>query len=75
MPASDQALGGGTFSFRFGGQVDTALNLDDLNGGAGVARGQIRITDRSGGSAVVDLRYVQTIDDVLARAEKMKAAA
>jgi flagellar hook-associated protein 2 len=65
VAASDQALGGGAFSFRFGGQVDTALNLDDLNGGAGVAHGQIRITDRNGASAVVDLRYVQTIDDVL----------
>src|SRR5437762_10798795 len=47
VAASDQALGGGTFSFRFGGQLDTALNLGDLNGGEGVARGQIRITDRS----------------------------
>src|SRR5438093_7660028 len=44
VAASDQALGGGSFSFRFGGHVDTALNLDDLNGGDGVARGQIRIT-------------------------------
>src|SRR5438067_827591 len=66
VAASDQALGGGSFSFRFGGQADTALGLEDLNGGAGVARGQIRVTDRSGASAVVDLRYVQTIDDVLA---------
>src|SRR4051812_29298845 len=66
VAASDQALGGGSFSFRFGGQIDTALSLDDLNGGAGVARGQIRITDRSGESSVVDLRYVQTVDDVLA---------
>src|SRR5437764_4067053 len=36
---NDQALGGGTFTFRFGGQVDTAVNRGDLNGGAGVARG------------------------------------
>src|SRR3954454_12635606 len=42
VAASDQALGGGSFSFRFGGQVDTAANLGDLNGGAGVARGQIK---------------------------------
>src|SRR5438477_8571671 len=65
VAASDEALGGGSFSFRFGGQVDTGINLGDLNGGAGVARGQIKITDRSGASATIDLRYVQTIDDVL----------
>jgi flagellar hook-associated protein 2 len=65
VASSGQALGGGTFSFRFGGDIDTSLQLGDLNGGSGVARGQIRITDRSGASAVVDLRYVQTIDDVV----------
>jgi len=65
VAATDQALGGGSFTFRFGGQVDTAVNLGDLNGGAGVARGQIKITDRSGAIATVDLRYAQTIDDVI----------
>jgi flagellar hook-associated protein 2 len=65
VAATDQALGGGTFTFRFGGQIDTAVNLGDLNGGAGVARGQIKITDRSGATATVDLRFAQTIDDVI----------
>jgi flagellar hook-associated protein 2 len=64
--ASDQALGGGTFSFRFGGQVDTAVSLGDLNGGAGVAHGQIKITDRNGDIATVDLRFAQSIGDVVA---------
>ena len=36
-----------------------------LNGGQGVARGSIRITDRSGAHADIDLSAVQTIDDVL----------
>jgi flagellar hook-associated protein 2 len=66
ISASDAALGGGSFSFRFGGHVDQGLNLSELNAGQGVAAGKIRITDRSGASAIVDLRYVRTIDDVLA---------
>src|SRR5262249_39359502 len=47
-------------------QVDTAVSLGDLNGGAGVARGQIKITDRNGDAALVDLRFAETIDDVVA---------
>jgi flagellar hook-associated protein 2 len=62
----DLGLGGGSFSFRFGGQVNSGIGLGDLNAGAGVSRGKIKITDRNGASAVIDLRYVQTIDDVLA---------
>ncbi|MEM9185030.1 MAG: flagellar filament capping protein FliD [Planctomycetota bacterium] len=60
-----EAIGSGTLRFGFGGQVDSALRLEELNGGAGVAAGQIKITDRSGASATVDLRSAQTVDDVL----------
>jgi len=64
--ASDTgALGGGAFSFRFGGYVDSNTDLEILNAGAGVQRGRIRITDRSGASAEIDLRFVRTVDDVL----------
>jgi flagellar hook-associated protein 2 len=62
----DEALGGGELSIRLGGQVNTGVSLADLNGGAGVTRGKIRISDRSGESQVIDLRFVQTVDDVLA---------
>ena len=41
------------------------MDLSALNGGAGVERGKIRITDRSGESEVIDLRFALTIDDVL----------
>ena len=41
------------------------MSLDLLNDGAGVRRGSIRITDRSGVSAVVDLSTALTVDDVL----------
>jgi flagellar hook-associated protein 2 len=66
LAARDEALGGGSLSFRFGGHLDPAISLDDLNLGAGVALGKIKITDRSGATGVIDLRYAQTIDDVLA---------
>ena len=52
-------------SFRFGGFVDEGLSLDLLGGGAGLTRGKIRVTDRSGASAEIDLRYARSIDDVL----------
>lgn len=65
VAARDQALGGGTLSFRYGGFVNEGVSLADLNGGAGVSRGKIRIFDRSGASAVVDLSYAQTVDDVI----------
>ena len=61
----DAALGAGQISIRFGGFVDRGVMLDELNGGNGVERGKIRITDRSGSSAVIDLRAALTIDDVV----------
>lgn len=59
------ALGVGTITLSQGGQVDESQSLDVLNGGQGVSRGKIKITDRSGATATIDLRYAQTIDDVL----------
>ncbi|MCA9231683.1 MAG: flagellar filament capping protein FliD [Planctomycetales bacterium] len=60
----------GTLSFGFGGFVDEGRSLSELNSGAGVARGQIKIIDRSGTSAVIDLSLAQTVDDVI---EKINA--
>src|SRR5262249_20784735 len=65
LASNTQALGGGTVSFRFGGFLNEGLSLDLINGGAGFSRGKIRITDRSGASAEIDLRYARNIDDVL----------
>lgn len=59
------AVGAGTFAFRFGGAIDPDTPLALLNGGTGVPRGAIRITDRSGASAEIDLRYARTVEDVL----------
>ncbi|MDZ4781958.1 MAG: flagellar filament capping protein FliD [Planctomycetia bacterium] len=64
--ASDTApLGEGKVTFRFGGFINADSSLALLNGGEGLARGKIRITDRSGVSTEIDLRYAQTVDDVL----------
>lgn len=63
--AIDEPIGEGTVSLGFGGFVDEGVLLDDLNGGDGVRRGRLRITDRSGASQVIDLRFALTVDDVL----------
>jgi flagellar hook-associated protein 2 len=59
-------LGEGELSFRFGGFLDQGVSLAALNGGAGVPRGKIKITDRAGDSTTLDLTYARTVDDVLA---------
>jgi flagellar capping protein FliD len=55
----------GTLSLQKGGFVDVPRDLETLNGGGGVSKGKIRITDRSGATAVVDLTAVKTVGDVL----------
>lgn len=55
----------GKLSFGFGGFLDTGVYLDTLNGGQSVTGGKIRITDRSGNSADIDLRAARTVDDFL----------
>ncbi|MDA1053370.1 MAG: flagellar filament capping protein FliD [Planctomycetota bacterium] len=59
------ALGAGEVSLGFGGFVDRSVSLDQLNGGLGIERGKIRITDRAGTTEVIDLRFAQTIEDVV----------
>ncbi len=65
--ATDQALGfTGTIRVNpNGGTIDTSATLADLNGGRGVEGGVIRVTDRSGSFADIDLSSAQTIDDVI----------
>ncbi len=62
--ASD-VLQAGDLVVRTGGFVDASASVDDLRGGAGIARGKIRITDRTGTSREVDLRFATNTDDVL----------
>ena len=65
IKSSSTALGTGTLTFRYGDTVDRGLQLAALNSGQGFSRGSIRITDRSGASAQVDLSAAQTVDDVI----------
>ena len=61
-----QLVGAGTITISSGGQLSTPTPLNVLNGGAGVQPGSIRITDRSGKSANVDLSNAYTVDDAVA---------
>jgi flagellar hook-associated protein 2 len=60
-----QKIGAGSLTFSQGGKLASSTRLDTFNGGEAVQRGSIRITDRSGTSATIDLTKVFTIDDVL----------
>src|SRR5690606_26743938 len=63
--SGDQKLTAGEMVIHTGGFLDQSLSLDQFNGGQGVARGSIRITDRSGVSQNIDLRFAQTASDVV----------
>jgi len=63
--SKDAAVGAGELTFQIGGFVDKGILLDEVNHGAGVQRGKIRITDRNGGNALIDLSFARTVDDVL----------
>lgn len=60
------SLGASEFIFESAlGRIDRDTSLSDLNGGNGIARGRIVITDSSGASATVDLSRVGTVNEVL----------
>lgn len=63
--SNNTPVGLGTITVKLGGFVNPSTSLSQLNGGAGVSRGKISITDRSGASATVDLTAARTIDDVV----------
>jgi flagellar hook-associated protein 2 len=62
------ATGVGSTSITFepdAARLDTDTSLSVLNGGEGVTRGKIRITDSQGRAATVDLSRVATVGEVL----------
>ena len=61
----DDIQSSGSISFGFGGFVNKGIALDDLNNGEGVKRGEIKITDLAGNSAILGLSLAKTVDDVL----------
>jgi flagellar hook-associated protein 2 len=63
--ADTQTLGAGSLVITSGGRLDSQTRLAELNDASGVRRGVIRITDRSGASADVDLSSAATVSDVI----------
>lgn len=64
--ADRSSIGVGSLSIEIGhGRVNRATPLEQLNGGAGVSRGVIAITDRTGRTAEIDLSAALTIEDVV----------
>ena len=64
--ADTSPVGTGTIAIEVGhGRVTRPTELSTLNGGQGVRRGSITITDRSGATANVDLSGAVTMEDVL----------
>jgi flagellar hook-associated protein 2 len=64
--SNQSAVGAGTITIDSGeADLTSQTALSDLNGGAGVGRGQFRITDRSGASAVIDTSSAVSLDDVV----------
>ncbi|MBC7834273.1 MAG: flagellar filament capping protein FliD [Phycisphaerales bacterium] len=47
------------------GRLDRDTSLSEINGGAGLVRGKIRITDSTGASGVIDLSRVASVSEVL----------
>lgn len=63
---SSTPLGLSSLSFELGnGNVKNDLELAALNGGEGVRRGKIVITDRAGAQATIDLSAATTINEVI----------
>ncbi len=60
------SVGSGTLTFENGNaRLDSKTRLADLNGGLGIERGRIRVTDRSGSVGLIDLSRAVTIDDAI----------
>ena len=64
--SSNAKVGAGTITIDMGASsLDTQTPLSQLNGGAGIARGEFRITDAAGNSEVINTTSDITVDDVL----------
>lgn len=60
------AVGAGDITFEFGnGRVNRHTKLDELNGQQGVARGSIKITDRNGSTATLDMSSFTDVQEVI----------
>lgn len=55
----------GTITIGPGWSLENDVTLNDLNGGSGISKGYIRITDGSGTRATIDLRTCTTMSQVI----------
>lgn len=62
---SDPLGKSGTITIGKGWSLEKDVYLSDLNGGEGVSKGYIRVTDASGVKATIDLRKCVTMNDVI----------
>lgn len=73
--ADQSGLNASSFTFESAlGRIDRDINLGDLNGGDGVKRGAIQITDSHGAVATVDLSKAATVNEVLDAINSSSAA-
>jgi flagellar hook-associated protein 2 len=64
--STNAKVGAGTITIDMGASsLATQTPLSQLNGGAGIGRGQFRITDAAGNSEVINTTSDITVDDVL----------
>ena len=63
--SANQKLDAGTLVLGTGGSLSPPASLDLLNEGEGISPGKIKLTDRSGATAQVDLSTATTVEDVL----------
>jgi len=64
--SDEAAVGTGTLSFEVGnGFVDDETTVDFLNGQQGIYHGLLKITDRSGATATIDLSLATTVQEIL----------
>ena len=63
--SSTQTIGAGQITIARGGAVSTSTPSELINNGSGINRGKIRISDRSGATAEVDLTKVVSMQDAI----------
>ena len=62
---SSSTVGSGTLTIKLGGFVDKETPLAFINNQSGFSRGSIKITDKAGNSAIIDLTRAVTMKDIV----------
>src|SRR5688572_21728647 len=65
LPSTDAPFRAGVISLYQGRAQAEGIDLSLISSGGGLTRGKVKITDRSGASAEINLASARTIDDVL----------